>query len=89
MHSSAGLAEEYQLATEQWNKIDIALILIERIDGAVVTVRAITVAFSNTVLQRWASDVPEQGKAQCEAHIPFEDSFQCRTRLKRSTSASL
>jgi hypothetical protein len=71
---------------EHCDKIDIARILIERIDGVVAQARVSTLALANTVLERWASDAPEKGEGRCRIQIIFEDGFQYRSHigLKRS-----
>ncbi|KRB81052.1 hypothetical protein [Noviherbaspirillum sp. Root189] len=74
------------MVIEHGDKIDIARILIERIDGVVAQARVSTLALANAVLERWASDAPEQGERQCQIQITFEDGFQYHSRidLKRS-----
>lgn len=69
------------MVTTVYDKIDIARILIERIDGALVTARVSTLALANTVLQRWAGDAPEKGEDRCEIRIIFEDGFQYCSRI--------
>ncbi|WP_151638694.1 hypothetical protein [Noviherbaspirillum aerium] len=71
---------------EHCDKIDIARILIERIDGVVMRARVSTLALANAVLERWANDAPEKGEGQCQIQIIFEDGFQYQSRigLKRS-----
>jgi hypothetical protein len=74
------------LVIEPCDKIDIARILIERIDGVVMQARVSTLVLANAVLERWAADAPEKGEGQCQIQIVFEDGFQYRSRigLKRS-----
>lgn len=74
------------MVIEHCDKIDIARILIERIDGVVAQARVSTLALANKVLERWANDAPEKGEGQCQIQIIFEDGFQYRSRigLKRS-----
>ncbi|NEX62567.1 hypothetical protein [Noviherbaspirillum galbum] len=74
------------MVTAQCDKIDIARILIERIDGVVAKARVSTLALANGVLERWASDAPEKGEGRCEIQIIFEDGFRYHGRigLKRS-----
>lgn len=74
------------MVIEPCDKIDIARILIERIDGVVMQARVSTLVLANAVLERWAADAPEKGEGQCQIQIVFEDGFQYRSRigLKRS-----
>jgi hypothetical protein len=69
------------LVSTVYDKIDIARILIERIDGALATARVSTLALANSVLQRWAGDAPEKGEDRCEIRIIFEDGFQYCSRI--------
>ncbi|WP_194727381.1 hypothetical protein [Noviherbaspirillum malthae] len=66
---------------EPCDKIDIARILIERIDGVVAQARVSTLALANAVLERWASDAPEKGEGRCQIQIIFEDGLQYRSHI--------
>jgi len=66
---------------EHCDKIDVARILIERIDGVVAQARVSTLALANAVLERWAADTPEKGEGQCQIQIVFEDGFQYRSQI--------
>lgn len=74
------------MVIEQSDKIDIARILMKRIDGAVAQARVSTLGLANTVLERWAAEAPEKGEGHCQIQIVFEDGFQYRSQigLKRS-----
>jgi len=69
------------LVIEDCDKIDIARILIERIDGVFMQARVSTVALANAVLERWASDAPEKGEGLCQIQIIFEDGFQYHSHI--------
>lgn len=74
------------MVIEQSDKIDIARILMKRIDGVVAQARVSTLVLANAVLERWAAEAPEKGEGQCQIQIVFEDGFQYRSQigLKRS-----
>jgi hypothetical protein len=74
------------LVIEQSDKIDIARILMKRIDGVVAQARVSTLGLANAVLERWAAEAPEKGEGHCQIQIVFEDGFQYRSQigLKRS-----
>lgn len=67
--------KDKKLIIKHGDKIDIARILIERLDGVVAQARVSTLALANAVLERWAKDAPEKGEGQCEIQIIFEDGF--------------
>lgn len=69
------------MITEHSDKLDIARILIERVDGAVAKARVSTIALANAVLERWARDVPDKCEAECEIHVIFEDGLHCMSRM--------
>jgi len=73
--------KDEKLVIEPCDKIDIARILMERIDGVVAQARVSTLSLADTVLERWASDVPEAGEGQCQIQIIFEDGFQYRSQF--------
>jgi hypothetical protein len=74
------------LAIEEYDKIDVARILIERVDGRYSHARVSSVAAANIVLENWAQDAPEEGEDECNIKIVFEDGFQYRScmTLRRS-----
>ncbi|SNS64248.1 hypothetical protein SAMN06265795_104255 [Noviherbaspirillum humi] len=63
------------------DKIDIARILIERMDGFFARARVSTIAAANSVLEAWAPEAPEEGEARCDVRIVFEDGLQCRSSI--------
>jgi len=73
--------KDEKLVIEDCDKIDIARILIERIDGVFMQARVSTVALANAVLERWASDAPEKGEGLCQIQIIFEDGFQYHSHI--------
>jgi len=79
-------AKGQKLFIEHGDKIDIARILIERIDGAVAQARVSTLALANAVLERWAKDAPENGEGQCQIQIIFEDGVQYQSHIGLSRS---
>jgi hypothetical protein len=69
------------LVIDQTDKIDIARILIERVDGVVAQARVSTLALANAVLERWAKDAPEKGEGRCQIQIIFEDGFKYQSDI--------
>ncbi len=78
--------KDEKLVIDPCDKIDIARIIMERIDGVVAQARVSTLGLANTVLERWASDMPEAGEGQCQIQIIFEDGFQYRSQVGLSRS---
>jgi hypothetical protein len=78
--------KDKKLIIEHGDKIDIARILIERIDGVVAQARVSTLALANAVLERWAMDAPEKGEGQCQIQIIFEDGFRYQSHIGLSRS---
>ncbi|KRB74242.1 hypothetical protein [Noviherbaspirillum sp. Root189] len=78
--------KDEKLVIEHGDKIDIARILIERIDGVVAQARVSSLALANAVLERWAKDAPEKGEGQCQIQIIFDDGFQYQSHIGLSRS---
>lgn len=54
-------------------KVDIARILMQRLDGVASNARVTTIEAANTVLKNWAEDVAPEDNARCAFQIEFED----------------
>lgn len=64
------------METDVTEKVDIARILIERVDGLPSKARVSSLEAANKVLDEWSDCAPDTGYDQCDFQIVFEDGFR-------------
>jgi hypothetical protein len=66
-----------EVETEVCEKVEVARIVIERVDGEVSTARVSSMEAADRVLSSWASSAPDSGYDLCDFRIVFQDGFSC------------
>lgn len=57
-------------------KVEVARILIDRVEGLPSKARVTSIEAANKVLGDWASSAPDSGAEKCDFQIVFEDGFR-------------
>jgi hypothetical protein len=75
-----------EVETDIGDKLEVARVLIERVEGGASKARVTSIEAADRVLTDWASSAPDAGQEQCDFQIMFEDGLLCRGRyyLERS-----
>jgi hypothetical protein len=67
-------------------KVEVARILIDRVEGLPSKARVTSIEAANKVLGDWASSAPDAGGEQCDFQILFEDGFRYQGHYQLSKS---
>lgn len=77
---------DLEVDLQSQEKVDVARILMQRVDGLPSKARVSSIEAANTVLERWADCAPATGSGQCDFQIVFEDGFRYRGHFRLDKS---